>query len=441
MDRQIVYPGAIPLETDILRSQKNDMIGLAKLAAAVLGTTTQVNGLPCNPNSPTALNVVVGAGEIYALANIDSTAYSSLAADTVHTILKQGILLDPVTLSTPAPATAGQSINYLIQATFSEIDGTQVVLPYYNASNPTQAYSGPNNTGSTNFTIRAGVCTVAVKTGISAATGTQVTPAADAGYVGLYAVTVAQGQTTVTAANISVLAGAPFLVAAAGYAGGRKQVFTSSGTFTVPGGVSQLYVSAVAGGGGAGGGAGSAGATSSVGGGGGGGGGAGQSAQRQLLSVTPGQVISVSIGAGGGGGGGGAASGTAGGTGGAGSNTVIGTITLAGGGGGAAGGPLTSNVVGGGGAGGGGGSGYPGGSDGTDGNYTGNGGASGSSPFGGGGKSGRAASTGPGSNGSNGGGGGGYGAGGGGGGGVYGSVAFAAGAGGTGAAGYALIEY
>ncbi len=46
MDRQIVYPGAIPLETDLLNTNKYTMIGLAKLAAAVMGTSTYVRVWP-----------------------------------------------------------------------------------------------------------------------------------------------------------------------------------------------------------------------------------------------------------------------------------------------------------------------------------------------------------------------------------------------------------
>lgn len=211
MHRQIIYAGQIPLETDLLNAQKNDMIGLAKLCAAVLGTTTQVNGLACNPNAPAALNVVVSPGEIYSLQNIDGTAYSSLAADTTHQIVKQGILLDAVTLATPAPGTAGQSINYLVQAAYLDTDALPVVLPYYNASNPAQAYSGPANAGTTNNTVRQGQCSVTIKAGIAAATGTQTTPAADAGYTGLYVVAVANGQATVVAGNITTLVGAPFI--------------------------------------------------------------------------------------------------------------------------------------------------------------------------------------------------------------------------------------
>jgi hypothetical protein len=222
MHRQIVYPGAIPLETDLLNTNKYAMIGLAKLAAGILGTGTFLNGLACTPDSPASLQVKVAPGEIYSLQNIDGTAYSSLAADTTHSILKQGILLDGVLLSCPAPATSGYSINYLVQVAYQDQDSDPVVLPYYNASNPAQAYSGPNNSGAQNYTTRKGVCTVSVKAGVAAATGSQTTPAPDAGYIGAYVVTVANGQTQILSGNISVYPGAPFLPAAGLVVGGLQ---------------------------------------------------------------------------------------------------------------------------------------------------------------------------------------------------------------------------
>lgn len=211
MDRQIIYPGAIPLETDLLGTNKNAMIGLSKLAAAILGTGTMLNGLACTPNSPAALNVLVAPGEIYSLQNIDGTAYSSIAADTTHSILKQGISLDTVTLSCPAPVTSGYSINYLVQVAYQDADTNAVVLPYYNASNPAQAYSGPNNSGTAQNTVRNGFCAINVKAGAAATTGTQTTPAADDGYTGAFVVTVANGQTTITSGNIAAVVGAPFI--------------------------------------------------------------------------------------------------------------------------------------------------------------------------------------------------------------------------------------
>lgn len=237
MDRQIVYPGQIPLDTDILSAEKNALIGLAKLAAAVLGTSTIANGLACVPTGPASLQVVVNPGEIYSLANIDSTGYGSIAADTTHQILKQGILLDAVTLSCPAPSTGGNSINYLVQATYQDTDAVPVVLPYFNASNPAQVFSGPNNTGTSQNTVRKGACTVNVKAGASAPTGSQVTPAADAGFTGLWVVTVANGQVTIIAGNIVQLGGAPIisetLTQKISQATGDARYVTATGSITL----------------------------------------------------------------------------------------------------------------------------------------------------------------------------------------------------------------
>ncbi|WP_433867115.1 hypothetical protein [Ralstonia wenshanensis] len=210
-DRVIVWAGQIPLETDVLRTNKFAMIGLAKLTAAMLGTGTIVNGLSCVPTSPASLSVSVNPGEIYSLVNVDGTAYSSVAADTAHSIMKQGILMDAATLNCPAPGTAGQSINYLIEAQYQDVDGDNTVLPYYNASNPSQAWSGPNNSNSPQSTTRKGIVSLVAKAGTAAPTGTQATPAPDSGYIGLWVVTVANGQTTITTGNITQAANAPFL--------------------------------------------------------------------------------------------------------------------------------------------------------------------------------------------------------------------------------------
>lgn len=211
MNRQIVYAGAIPLETDLLNTNKYAMLGLAKLASSLMGSNTYVHGLACTPSSPASMVVNVAAGQIYSLQNIDGTAYSSLPADTTHSILKQGYVLDAQQFTLTAPSTAGYSINYLIQVTYSDVDGGSTVLPYYNASNPSVAWSGPNNSGTAQYTVRQGICTVSLKAGVAATTGTQITPTPDTGCTGLYVITVAQGATTVTAGNIATYANAPFL--------------------------------------------------------------------------------------------------------------------------------------------------------------------------------------------------------------------------------------
>jgi hypothetical protein len=203
------------------------------------------------------------------------------------------------------------------------------------------------------------------------------------------------------------------------------QRFTSSGSFTVPVGVTTIYASGCAGGSGGGG----SNTTSSNNSGGGGGGGYGQSIQKVPYTVTPGQVIAITIGAGGAGG----AIGTAGGAGG---STIVGSlITLAGAGGGQPGGAAGATS-----SGGIGGSGYPYGGYGTDSGATagvGGGGWGASGPFGGGGANGRGnggtAISGRDAYG--------YGSGGGGAGGVSQSVTGSGAAGGNGMPGVVIIEW
>ena len=211
MERVLVYPGQVPLETDVLSTNKYALLGLGGALKAILGTGTLVDGLACGVTTPASLAVKVSPGAVYALQNVDGTAYGSLPADTAHQTVKQGFLSEALTVATPAPATAGQSVVYLIQAAYADQDASPVVLPYYNAADPTQAFSGPANSGTEQNTVRKGVCLVSAKPGVAAATGSQTAPAADAGYVGLYTVTVANGQSTVSAGNIAVAPNAPVI--------------------------------------------------------------------------------------------------------------------------------------------------------------------------------------------------------------------------------------
>jgi len=241
MYRPIIYTAEQVRSTDILFGFRHTMIAFSKLAAAMLGTSTCVNGFACTPTSPNTLTVNVGQGEIYSMAPVDATAYGVLPANTTDQILKQGIVLGTANLSCPAPTTVGFSINYLIEAEFQEVDANSVVLPFYNSANPSQPFSGQNNSGAPLPTERHGTCLLQVKAGAAAATGSQVTPSADAGFVGLWVVTVAYGQTGISGANIAQAAGAPFLTqnlqtilaALAGYAQlGATQAWTKgqSGT-------------------------------------------------------------------------------------------------------------------------------------------------------------------------------------------------------------------
>ncbi|HQT75082.1 MAG: hypothetical protein B7Z59_06985 [Acidiphilium sp. 37-67-22] len=292
MDRTIVYPGAIPLDTDILNLNRNVMAAIGALGAAVLGGGMVADGLACTPSVPASLTVTVAPGSITQLGPVDANSYGSLPQDIAQQTVRMGINLDPVTFTLAAPASSGQSVNYLIEATFSEIDADPVVLPYVNAADPSVPYSGPGNSGGAQNTQRLQRVQLQVKPGAAAAAGTQATPPVDAGWVGLYVVTVNYGQSAIAATDIVTLPQAPFLPCKLpqlrpGFS--QMQVFEGLGNFVVPPGVTQAKVTVVGGGGGAG-----YHATMP-----GGGGGAGGTAIDIVTGLVPGQVVPVTVGAGG----------------------------------------------------------------------------------------------------------------------------------------------
>jgi hypothetical protein len=294
MDRNIVYPGAIPLDTDLLSINRNTMIALGFLMRATLGSGVVVDGLACTPTLPASMSVQVMPGSLVQMSVVDATPYGSLSADTTDPLPKMGINLVPLHFQVQAPVNSGYSVNYLIQACLQESDQNPIVLPYYNASNPSQPYSGPTNSGLPQATLRGQSVQLQLKSGVPSSTGTQLTPAADQGWVGLYIITASYGQTTVVSNNISTLPTAPFITwklpgLHPGFGSG-VQSFQSSGNFVVPLGVSQVEVELW------GGGAGSYASVSTAPSGGGSGGGY---ARKLIQGVLPGQIIAVTIGSGG----------------------------------------------------------------------------------------------------------------------------------------------
>ena len=291
MDRNIVYPGGIPLDTDLLVSNRNAMVALGALIGATFGTGQVVDGLVVSPTVPASMAVTVAAGSITQLSVVDGVAYGSLGADSTP-LMKMGVNTAPVSFTVAAPATAGQSVLYLIQAVFGENDDAATVLPYFNAANPAVPYLGPNNTGAGQVTRRRQSVQLQLKVGAAATTGLQVAPPVDAGWVGLATISVSAGQVSVGAGHIAALAqGAPLAFKLPGLRPGFAAIagFTASGSFTVPGGVTRAPAT-VLGGGGAGG------THSSAP---GGGGGAGGQAVKVVTGLVPGQVVSVTVGAGG----------------------------------------------------------------------------------------------------------------------------------------------
>jgi len=292
MDRQIVYPGAIPLDTDLLNLQRNVMVALGALTSATLGSSVVADGLACTPTSPASMSVTVAAGSVTSLSVIDGAAYGSLPANLLP-LVKMGVNTGPTSFALAAPITPGYAVTYLIEACLLEAFGTSEVLAYYNAANPSLAYSGPSGGGTSQSTQLLQSVALQAKVGVAAISGSQVTPGADSGWTGLYAVTLTYGQISVTSANILLLPGAPFinlkLPQISNIQFTNMVSFASSGSFTVPAGITQVRVRLVGGGGG-----GSPGSATQA----GSGGGAGGYAEG-VYGVIPGQAISVTAGVGG----------------------------------------------------------------------------------------------------------------------------------------------
>lgn len=109
--------------------------------------------------------------------------------------IKQAILPAQVNTAISAPGTAGMSVDYLVQVQFVYLAGSASTIPYYDHTNtylPSSTLVGQLN--------------VNVKFGAAAATGTQVTPTADAGWLPLYAVTWTNGD---AAPVVRLATGAP----------------------------------------------------------------------------------------------------------------------------------------------------------------------------------------------------------------------------------------
>lgn len=210
MDRMIVYPGAIPLDTDLLNVQRGAMKAIGFLAQACLGTSIVVDGLACTPTVPASMTINIGPGSVTAPSQVDALAYGSLPSDSSN-LVKMGINTATTPFTLTAPTVSGQSINYLIQASLAEQDAVPVVLPYYNASNPAQGFAGAGNSGNAQNTERLQTVGLQLKAGSAGNTGSQPTPSADPGSVPIALITVNYGQSFVGATSISIPANAPFL--------------------------------------------------------------------------------------------------------------------------------------------------------------------------------------------------------------------------------------
>ena len=140
MDRQIVYVGSVPTDTDQLLQSRNTLVGLGYLAQAVFGNAhAYVDGLACTPG--TGLNVLIGPGSLMTPSVVDADYYGTLPPSS-DPVVKLAINTTVTTLAVPA---AGAT--WCVAAVFSEQQGGATVLPYFNATNPGQTMFGVDGQG------------------------------------------------------------------------------------------------------------------------------------------------------------------------------------------------------------------------------------------------------------------------------------------------------
>nr|WP_321985317.1 hypothetical protein [uncultured Lichenicoccus sp.] len=282
MHRLIPYPAAVPLDTDLLNAERWAVQGLGQLAGATHGFgVTAASGLVVTPGS-SGLTVTVAPGAVLQTAATDPNAYGSLAADADLTV--QQWLLDTATTVT-VPATNTTYYVYVTQVTG---DDTPVVLPFYNASNPSQTYAGQGNAGATLPTRRAKTLAVGIATSVPTSS------------VQIATVLVPSGNTTVAATNIAYLSGTatpPFYPTLPQLVPTTFTPLLTTQAVIAPAWAGHVEVQLIGGGGGGGDCAatGSSNGSTQVSGGGGGAGGFGWG----KYAVTPGASYTATIGAGG----------------------------------------------------------------------------------------------------------------------------------------------
>ncbi len=209
MDRPIWYTLENLRGYDLGKGAQDAFKGSGRQAQDILGQViTVAAGLAATASSPTSLVVNIGVGALYQQAILDPTSAGDLPIDG-NTYFLQAIAwaAQQVTLSTSA-LSSGQSQWALIEATFAfsdiirSTDPNGGILPFYNASNPTQPLQGQGNSGATLPTERTATVSLKVVYGTPATTGSETPPSADSGYVGLYLIDLAYGQTAITQGEI-----------------------------------------------------------------------------------------------------------------------------------------------------------------------------------------------------------------------------------------------
>lgn len=154
----------------------------SKYISLVLGGSNKV--LSSGVTLPGGLDLVVGQS----LGILESAASSS---DTTI-VSRVAVLNAPKAFTLVAPATAGNSVKYLVQAIFQEIGPGTDSTPLYDNTNPYLVV------GTTHGLLR-----LELKAGQEATTGAEISPTPDSGFTALFSIRVSSGQTQLNSEDLS----------------------------------------------------------------------------------------------------------------------------------------------------------------------------------------------------------------------------------------------
>ncbi|GAN55279.1 hypothetical protein [Tanticharoenia sakaeratensis] len=196
MDRRIIYPGSIPLDADQLLQGQWTKEALGRVLDTVYGEQVSSAIGFAITLSGSALSFGVGIGVVNAWGVVDYTAVGGqgggVAASSVP-VTNQYINDTPQTVSGLSSGTT-----YTIYAVCQETDTDETVLPFYNATTPSQTQAGPNNTGSNLPTRRNANVTIVAATAAPSAPATGVV-------VPLYTLVIPSGATAASAGTLTSL--------------------------------------------------------------------------------------------------------------------------------------------------------------------------------------------------------------------------------------------
>ena len=193
LDRQIVYAGAIALDTDQLLQSRNAMIALGYLTKMVIGDSGSfADGLSCTPGQ--GMSIVVGPGSLTSPSVVDAGFVGALPPDG-DPLVKIGINTSPLVLPV-----SGSGV-FMISGSLLEIQAGNAVVAYYNAADPAQTLFGPSGDGVAQASVLQQRVSIVVTPGAVAPSGN----------VPLWTLTVPDGAGAITTGMIGAAPGAPFV--------------------------------------------------------------------------------------------------------------------------------------------------------------------------------------------------------------------------------------